>query len=41
MCLYTVKLFVRACRHLVARSAELLNQSRLSIPRKHQLEFPS
>jgi len=33
--LYAIKLFMRAYRHLVARSAELLNQSRLSVPRKH------
>jgi len=39
--LYTIKLFMCAYRHLVARSAELLNQSRLSVPRKHRLEFPS
>ena len=34
MCLYAIKLFMRAYRHLVGRSAELLNQSHLSVPRK-------
>ena len=32
--LCAIKLFMRAYRHLVARSAELLNQSRLYVPRK-------